>query len=35
MLGSELKLINAMGSFGICAPAAKIHEFNFTGTTEF
>ena len=34
MLGSELKLV-ARGSFGICVPAAKIHGFQFTGTTEF
>ncbi len=36
MIGSELKLIKAgWGSFATCAPAAKIHEFQFTGTTEF
>jgi predicted Zn-dependent protease len=34
MLGSELRL-DAMGNFGVCAPAAKIHEFSFTGTTQF
>ena len=36
MLGSELKLVkdewNAMGT---CVPAAKIHKFRFSGTTEF
>ncbi|MCP4535619.1 MAG: TldD/PmbA family protein [Chloroflexi bacterium] len=36
MLGSELKLIKSgWGGFATCAPAAKIHEFQFTGTTEF
>jgi len=36
MLGSELKLIKAgWGSFATCVPAAKIHGFSFTGTTEF
>jgi PmbA protein len=36
MLGSELKMIKAdWGSFATCAPAAKIHEFQFTGSTEF
>ncbi|UCC63885.1 MAG: TldD/PmbA family protein [Anaerolineae bacterium] len=36
MLGAELKLVKAgWGSFATCAPAAKIHEFQFTGTTEF
>jgi PmbA protein len=36
MLGSELKLISGgRGSAGTCVPAAKIQEFNFTGTTEF
>ncbi|MEE8390226.1 MAG: TldD/PmbA family protein [Anaerolineae bacterium] len=35
-LGSELELIKRdWGSFATCAPAAKIHEFQFTGTTEF
>lgn len=36
MLGSELKVIKAdwLG-FAMCAPAAKIHGFQFTGTTEF
>ena len=34
MLGSELKMIGR-GSFASCVPAAKIHEFRFTGTTEF
>lgn len=36
MLGSQLKLISSgWGSFATCAPAAKIHGFQFTGTTEF
>ena len=36
MLGSELKMIKAdWGDFATCAPAAKIHGFQFTGTTEF
>jgi predicted Zn-dependent protease len=36
MLGSKLKLIKAgWGSNAVCIPAAKIHEFQFTGTTEF
>jgi len=36
MLGSELKMIKAgWGNSAICVPAAKIHEFQFTGTTEF
>ena len=36
MLGSELELIKASwGSSATCAPAAKIHGFQFTGTTEF
>jgi predicted Zn-dependent protease len=36
MLGSELKMIKeGWGSFATCAPAAKIHGFQFTGTTEF
>ncbi len=36
MLGSELKMLKAgWGNFAICVPAAKIHEFRFTGTTEF
>ena len=36
MLSSELKLLKAnFGNFGRCVPAAKIHGFRFTGTTEF
>ena len=36
MLGAERTLIKSgWGSFGICVPAAKIHGFTFTGTTEF
>ncbi len=36
MLGKELKLIKTgWGNFSRCAPAAKIHGFRFTGTTEF
>jgi PmbA protein len=35
-LGIGLKTIKTdWGSFGSCAPAAKIHGFQFTGTTEF
>jgi predicted Zn-dependent protease len=36
MLGKNLKTIKMeWGSFGCCVPAAKIHNFQFTGTTEF
>jgi PmbA protein len=36
MLGSELKRVKAgWGGFATCAPAVKIREFQFTGTTEF
>lgn len=36
MLGSELKMVKAeWESFATCAPAAKIRDFQFTGTTEF
>ena len=36
MLGSELKMVKSdWGAMGTCAPAARIHGFNFTGTTEF
>jgi len=36
MLGSELKLVKTnWDNIAACAPAAKIHEFQFTGTTEF
>ena len=36
MLGSELKLIKSdWENFATCAPAAKIRDFRFTGTTEF
>jgi predicted Zn-dependent protease len=36
MLGSELKMIKSeYGDIATCAPAAKIHEFQFTGATEF
>jgi predicted Zn-dependent protease len=36
MLGSQLKLIKSdWENFATCAPAAKIHQFQFTGTTEF
>ena len=36
MLGSELKLVKSdWGSSATCVPAAKLHEFHFTGTTEF
>ena len=27
--------LRGWGNFAACAPAAKIHEFQFTGTTEF
>jgi predicted Zn-dependent protease len=36
MLGKKCKLIKqGWGSLATCAPAAKIHGFSFTGTTEF
>ena len=36
MLGSELELSKrSWGNSAACAPAAKIHAFQFTGTTEF
>ena len=36
MLGAELKTVKAgWGDSATCAPAAKIHEFQFTGTTDF
>lgn len=36
MLGSELKLIKAdWENTATCAPAAKIRDFRFSGTTEF
>ncbi len=36
MLGSEPRLVKSdWGSTGTCVPAAKIHGFRFTGTTEF
>jgi PmbA protein len=36
MLGSELELTRlGGGNFAACAPAARIREFQFTGTTEF
>jgi PmbA protein len=36
MLGSEIKMIKSdYGDFSLCVPAAKINEFQFTGTTEF
>jgi predicted Zn-dependent protease len=36
MLGKELKTVKmGFGNFASCAPAAKINEFTFTGTTEF
>lgn len=36
MLGPELKLVKSgWGGFSRCVPAAKIHEFQFTGATEF
>ena len=36
MLGSELKAIASdWGGEVTCVPAAKIHDFSFTGTTEF
>jgi PmbA protein len=36
MLGSELELSKrGWGNSAACAPAAKIREFQFTGTTEF
>ena len=36
MLGSELELTRlGGGNSAVCAPAAKIREFQFTGTTEF
>jgi predicted Zn-dependent protease len=36
MLGQECKLVKqGWGSMATCAPAAKIHGFHFTGTTDF
>ncbi len=36
MIGSELKLVKAgWGGSATCVPALKIHDFRFTGTTEF
>ena len=36
MIGSEIKLVKAgWGNLAICAPAVKLYEFQFTGTTEF
>jgi len=36
MLTSELKMVKSdWGSMATCAPAARIHGFTFTGTTEF
>jgi len=36
MLGAARKLIASdWGGFAVCVPAAKIHEFRFTGATEF
>jgi predicted Zn-dependent protease len=36
MLGTQLKLVQSdWEHFATCAPAAKIREFRFTGTTEF
>jgi len=36
MLGSELKMVKSdWGMMATCAPAARIHRFTFTGTTEF
>jgi PmbA protein len=36
MLGSELKLVKAdWGNTAACVPAAKLHDFRFTGVTEF
>ncbi|UCF09390.1 MAG: TldD/PmbA family protein [Candidatus Bipolaricaulota bacterium] len=36
MLGSTLKLCKrSFGPFAVCAPAARIQRFTFTGTTEF
>jgi PmbA protein len=36
MLGSTAKVVKSMyGSFATSAPAARIHGFRFTGTTEF
>jgi len=36
MLSSELKLVgHGWGGSATCVPAAKIHGFQFTGTTEF
>jgi hypothetical protein len=36
LLGSELKLVKAdWGGLAACVPAARIHGFRFTGTTEF
>jgi predicted Zn-dependent protease len=35
-LGSTLKLVRAgWGGMSTCVPAALIHGFSFTGTTEF
>ena len=36
MLGSKLKLVKSdWGNSATCVPAAKLHEFQFTGMTEF
>lgn len=36
MLGRELKLVKmGWGNFVTCAPAAKIEDYRFTGTTQF
>ena len=36
MIGTELKLVKAgWGASATCVPALKIHDFRFTGTTEF
>ncbi len=36
MLGATMKLIKSgWGNFSWCAPAAKLGEFRFTGTTQF
>jgi predicted Zn-dependent protease len=36
MLSSTLKLCKLpFGPFAVCAPAARIQGFTFTGTTEF
>jgi predicted Zn-dependent protease len=36
MVGDQLKLVSSgWGGSGVCVPALKLREFQFTGTTEF